>query len=61
MSFFEYLANNINYVLIVVLSLVIVVLASFIGSCILKIYDYKKKEIRVDGIDDAENAKKEEK
>ena len=45
MTLFEFLASNLNYVLIVVLFIVIIVIASFIGKYILKLYDLKKNEI----------------
>ncbi len=42
MNLFEFFASNLNYLLIVILSIVVIVIASFLGKYILRLYDIKK-------------------
>lgn len=42
MSFFEYLAENLNYLLIVIFCLLIVLLSCITASVLVRLYDLKK-------------------
>lgn len=43
MSFFEYIATNLNYLLIVILCLLIVTVASITASVVVRLYDLKQR------------------